>query len=64
MARLLLAESLSVSRVTSDDQGSVRLTKSKNNTARDDVSAALLLAAGAFERAGSAPVRELKYASV
>ena len=63
-ARLLLAESLAVSRVTSDDQGSVRLTKSKNNTARDDVSAALLLAAGAFERASSAPVRKLSYASV
>ena len=63
-ARLLLAESLSVSRVTSDDQGSVRLTKSKNNTARDDVSAALLLAAGAFQRASAAPVRKLSYASV
>ena len=64
LARLLLAESLAVSRITSDDQGSVRLTKSKNNTARDDVSAALLLAAGAFERANSAPVRKLSYASV
>ena len=48
-----------------DDQGNTRLAKDgKQNRARDDAAAALLLAAGAFERAGSKPVRELKYASV
>ena len=51
--------------IKSDDQGNTRLAKDgKHNKARDDVAAALLLACGAFERAGAAPVRELKYASV
>ena len=47
---LLLAASIQVSQVKSDDQGNTRLTKSKNNTARDDVAAALVLAAGACDR--------------
>ena len=50
-SRSLLAASLSVALVKTDDGGSVRLVKrSVNNTARDDVAAALTLAAGAFVR--------------
>ena len=64
-SRALLIASLSVAYIKSDDQGNTRLAKDgKHNKARDDVAAALLLATGAFERASSAPVRELKYASV
>ena len=49
--RALLRASLSVATVKTDDQGSVRLVKrGTNNTARDDVAAALLLAAGAVSR--------------
>ena len=51
-SRPLLATSLSVSKVKSDDQGSTRLVKmGTNNTARDDVAAAFVLVAGAYERA-------------
>ena len=61
----LVAASLSVAFIKSDDQGNTRLAKDgKHNRARDDVAAALLLAAGAWARASSTPVRELKYASV
>ena len=57
-AAALITTSLAVSKVVSDDQGSVRLAKDvKNNVARDDVAAALLLAAGAFDRAGSSVPR-------
>ena len=64
-SRSLLIASLSVAYVKSDDQGNTRLAKDgKHNRARDDVAAALLLSAGAFDRANSAPVRKLKYASV
>ena len=64
-SRALLIASLSVAYIKSDDQGNTRLAKDgKQNRARDDVAAALLLATGAFERASAAPVRELKYASV
>lgn len=51
--RPLIQASLSVSEVKNDDQGNVRLIKRDpaNNTARDDVSAALVLAAGALSRA-------------
>ena len=52
--QLLVAASLSQAAVKSDDQGNTRLVKrTRNNTARDDVAAALLLAAGAFDRAGA-----------
>ena len=52
-SRLLLAASLSVATVKSDDQGNTRLVKlGRNNSARDDCAAGLVLAAGAFERAG------------
>ena len=50
-SRALLAASLSVALVKNDDQGNTRLVKrSTNNTARDDVAAALVLAAGAYSR--------------
>ena len=64
-SRALLIASLSVAYVKSDDQGNTRLAKDgKQNKARDDAAAALLLACGAWERASSKPVRKLSYASV
>ena len=61
----LFIASLSVALVKNDEAGNVRLVKrGKDNTSRDDVAAALTLACGAFDRAGSGPVRESKYASV
>ena len=64
-SRNLLVVSLSAAHVQNDNAGNSRLIKkSSDNKARDDVAAAATLAAGAFERASSAPVRELKYASV
>ena len=55
-SRLLLAASLSAAMVKNDDQGNTRLAKrGTNNTGRDDVAAALMLAAGAFARAETAP---------
>ena len=50
-SRLLLATSLSRAEVKNDDAGSVRMVKhGVNNEARDDVAAALVLAAGVVER--------------
>ena len=50
-SRPLLKASLAVTRVVNDDGGSVRIQKdAKNNKARDDVSSALTLAAGAVSR--------------
>ena len=50
--RNLIAASLSFAQVKNDDAGNVRLVKqSTNNSSRDDVAAALVLAAGAFQRA-------------
>ena len=50
-SQALLATSLSQAMVKSDDQGNVRLQKSGfNNTSRDDVAAALVLACGATAR--------------
>ena len=50
-SRALLATSLSTSIVKSDDQGNTRLVKAaSNNTSRDDVAQALVLAAGALAR--------------
>ena len=55
-ARGLLAASLEVAMVKSDDQGNTRLTKrSTDSTARDDCAAALVLGAGAYLRAETAP---------
>ena len=51
-SRSLVAASLAVATVKADDQGSTRLVKrGTNNQARDDVAAALVLAAGALSRA-------------
>ena len=64
-SRMLLAASLAVAHVKNDDQGSTRLVKrSTNNTARDDVAAALCLGAGAYKRAEQSPARDLAYAVV
>ena len=57
-SRALIQASLSVTETKEDDGGSIRLVKrGSNNEARDDISAALVLAAGAFQRAGAAPKR-------
>ena len=55
-ARALIAASLAVAMVKPDDHGNVRLVKrdAANNTGRDDVAAALVLAAGALSRAPKA----------
>ena len=64
-SRMLLAASLAVAFVKTDDQGSFRLQKrGTNNEARDDVAAALLLAAGALDRRLRMPKRPLKWAVV
>ena len=51
-SRALLIASLSVAHVRHDDQGSTRLTKAdaNNNASRDDIAAALTLAAGSLGR--------------
>ena len=54
-SRLLLEASLSVARVINDDGGSTRLRKSSQNTARDDVAAALIIAAGEWARRYRSP---------
>ena len=55
-ARPLIAESLGAAVVKSDDQGNVRLVKrGSNGEARDDVAAALTLAAGAWDRENRKP---------
>ncbi len=57
-SRDLLTASLSVAMVKNDDQGSTRLSKrGTHNEARDDVAAALVLSAGAFERQMRRPRR-------
>ena len=64
-SRNLLIVSMGAAHVENDHAGNSRLIKkSSDNKARDDVAAAAVLAAGAFERESKAPVRELKYASV
>ena len=61
-SRLLIAASLAVAMVKNDDQGNVRLSKrGTNNTARDDVAAALVLAAGAFVRSLERPRQRWRY---
>ena len=48
----MLTASFAAAMVKNDDQGNVRLVKKgTNNTGRDDVAAALVLAAGALSRA-------------
>lgn len=67
-SRPLLAASLAVAMVKSDDQGNTRLVKRDafNNTSRDDVAAGLTLVAGAFDRANKAvaPTESIPYAVV
>ena len=64
-SRNLLVVSMSAALVENDKAGNSRLIKKgSNNTARDNVAAAAVLACGAWERASSAPVRKLSYASV
>ena len=63
-SRPLLAASLAAAMVKNDDQGSVRMVKrGTNNTGRDDVAAALVLACGALSRAPK-PRRRLRSAVV
>ena len=60
-SQALLSTSLSTATIKADDAGSFRLVKKgTNNTARDDVAAALVLAAGALARKPESPsVRSL-----
>ena len=61
-SRSLVSASLAVATVKNDDQGNVRLQKrSTNNTARDDVAQALVLAAGAWHRASLQPEGRLTH---
>ena len=54
LSRPLIGASLAVAMVKNDDAGSVRLVKREtNNQARDDISSALILVAGSFERASA-----------
>ena len=63
-SRPLLAASLAAAMAKNDDQGSVRMVKrGTNNPGRDDVAAALVLAAGALSRAPK-PRRRLRSALV
>ena len=55
-SRALVSASLSRSKVLNDKAGNTRMEKeSSNNTGRDDVAFALVLAAGAWERASARP---------
>ena len=57
-SRALVAASLAVAMVKNDDAGNFRLMKKgQNNTGRDDVAAALVLAAGVYHRAMARPAR-------
>ena len=61
-SRPLLAASLSVAMIKSDDSGNVRLIKKgSNNASRDDVAAALVLGAGIYQRSRSQPKRAGAY---
>ena len=51
-SRPLVAASIAVTTIKSDDQGNTRIIKgSTHNTCRDDVAVALALLAGAYQRA-------------
>ena len=61
-SRLLIAASLMFAMVKNDDAGNCRLVKrGTNNMARDDAAAALLLAAGAWEREHSRPAPDFTF---
>ncbi|MCY4385404.1 MAG: terminase large subunit [Nitrospinae bacterium] len=51
----LLTASLQVAKVENDKSGNVRMIKNVNNCGRDDVAAALILGAGAWQRLASRP---------
>ena len=58
-SEVLLAASLSAAMVKNDDAGNVRMVKAgTNNTGRDDVAAALIMAGGAFDRYTDSPMAE------
>ena len=63
-SRALLTASIGVATVKSDDQGNTRLVKNAANTARDDVAAALTLAAGAWARTRRMGPRDCRVAVV
>ena len=58
-SRSILTASLAATVVKNDDGGSVRMTKDSANCGRDDVSAALLLAAGQAARSASSRPRRV-----
>ena len=60
--RELLSSSLAVAQVRNDESGNVKIIKQANNTARDDVAAALTLAAGAHARLTAKPSRKRRFA--
>ena len=60
-SRELLTWSLSVARVKKDDSGNCKLIKgASNNTARDDVAQAFLLAGGALDRERRRPAPDME----
>ena len=63
-SRNLLTVSMAKARVENDTSGNMRMIKPFNNTARDDVAAALVLAAGAFVRYPGGAEQETEYVSV
>ena len=64
-SRALLTASLAVAMVATDDSGNVRLRKrGSNNASRDDVAAALVLAAGSFVRSPPVARRRMRSAIV
>ena len=63
-SRNLLTVSMAKARVENDTSGNVRMIKPFNNVARDDVAAALVLAAGAFVRYPGGAEQETEYVSV
>ena len=63
-SRDLLTASLAAAMASTDDAGNVRLVKrGSNNQGRDDVAAALVLAAGEMGRRLGQPPRRLRYAA-
>ena len=64
-SRALLTASLGVAMVAVDDAGNVRMKKrGTNNQARDDVAAALVLAAGSWMRSPPVARRRMRSAIV
>ena len=58
----IVAASLAVAWIKNDDAGSSRLVKrGHQNCSRDDIAAALLLCAGAYQRAATKPARRAVY---